>query len=120
MFRFLGNLEFRRGTIMGREYALRASFLFASAGVLATTSLAHAIDPYADARQSVEQEVASQVKEMAQQVTRMQDQIAKINGELAELREKQLEAQEALRVTRELGNTSAGGAAPAAPVAKKN
>ena len=101
---------------MGREYALRASFLFAVAGVLASTSLAQAVDQHPDARQSAEQQVASQVNEMAKQVTQMQAQIAQINEELTALRNQQIEAQEALRATRELGNTSAGSAAKLTPL----
>ena len=75
---------------MGRGYALRASFLFAIAGVLASASLAHAIDQNPRVGATSDQQVASQVKDLRQQVTQMKDQIAQINEELAALREQKI------------------------------
>jgi uncharacterized protein YlxW (UPF0749 family) len=60
--------------------------LFAIAGVLASTSFAHAIDQNPSARATAEQQVASQVNDLSKQVTRMQDQIAQLNEELVALR----------------------------------
>ncbi len=86
---------------MGRKYALRHSFCLAIGAVLASTSLAYAIDPNAIAgRQPDVQQVASQVNEMAEQVTRLEVQIAKLNEEVLTLREQQIQSQKELLAIR--------------------
>ena len=82
--------------LAGRQYARRASFLLAVAGVLASSSFAHAIDPNPPARTTAEQRVTSQVNDLRKQVTRVQDQIAQMKEELAALRDQKTQAQRAL------------------------
>lgn len=84
---------------MSGRYILKASFALAIAGVVASTSLAYAINPNADARgPTAEQQVAYQVKEMANRISGMEDQIAKLNDDLTALHEQQSQLQKALRV----------------------
>ena len=82
---------------MSGGYALRASFVLAIAGVVASTSLAHAIDLRANAQPTAEQQLAAQVKEMASHVTRMEEQITKLNDDLIALRDQQSQLQPASR-----------------------
>ena len=82
---------------MGRGSVLKASFMFAIVGVVASTSVAHALNPGAAAGPTAEQKIASQVKEMANHIARMEDQLAKLNHDLTALRDQHIQLQPASR-----------------------